>query len=525
LLLLCFGLVWFIRHEEKRLKLDQNLANRYRYHAIPVALSQMYQGKSHDYTAWRNLALRFQDAQRSIQELIEENSHKRDDLGKNVYYWTADDRGLSDYVVLAFTIFGPSVESLSRFYYLLLAIGLALYFLGHWRDPAGLMLVVLYLAGVFVLVRFFHVRELVSASHGDIWKEPIGLFDSRLFDILSFPAFLHLALVCWKRVKLNGLEIVSSIGQGVLLLFLLHARSSLGWQYLALGTLAVCLAARSVWCAYFRTGMGAPYISRAALVIAVLAVSVISLRAYKQRVYPEEYLAEAGDRTFWHNALMGFAYHPRLREKYGFQVDDARVVDIALQWLKARSDPRLRPEWNTHAILCSLGGYGTFDWPTYESVCRDIYQEVWRENPGRAFTSYAFYKPYDVLRQSGKALLLNLKRGALAPLLAVAAVVGLGGILASVGATGKIDFHSHFKGICFLFPFAMIPSVAFYASLTTFGCACILGMMALALPFGRCAKNIWQKLRFGKNGYGSLSDVGLTGNAKLFAADDERTAA
>src|ERR1700685_2115484 len=40
--------------------IEQHVSNRLRYHAIPVVMSVLYHGRTHDYTAFSSLAILFQ---------------------------------------------------------------------------------------------------------------------------------------------------------------------------------------------------------------------------------------------------------------------------------------------------------------------------------------------------------------------------------------------------------------------------------------------------------------------------------
>ena len=52
-------LVCLLFATDRRLGLHQFASTRYRFHAIPVAMSTLYHHRPHDYTALRNLAMRF----------------------------------------------------------------------------------------------------------------------------------------------------------------------------------------------------------------------------------------------------------------------------------------------------------------------------------------------------------------------------------------------------------------------------------------------------------------------------------
>src|SRR5262245_18605523 len=55
---------------DRRLGHYQNASTRYRYHAIPVAISVLHRDHPHDYTACRGLAMRFQNGAETLDNQI-----------------------------------------------------------------------------------------------------------------------------------------------------------------------------------------------------------------------------------------------------------------------------------------------------------------------------------------------------------------------------------------------------------------------------------------------------------------------
>src|SRR5262245_16478984 len=163
---------------DSRLGLYRHASNRYRFHAVPVAVSQLYHGRAHDYTAFRTLGHRFHDGSRDLDEQIAEAIQA--DPGTDTYFWVADDRGLSDFVTAAFRLFGPEVRSLWRFWFLLLTASVGLFALGYWRRPAALALPVFVLFGLLVLAEALPLRTRIPFD-GRFWQEDIALYESRLF--------------------------------------------------------------------------------------------------------------------------------------------------------------------------------------------------------------------------------------------------------------------------------------------------------------------------------------------------------
>src|SRR5262249_22143044 len=132
-------------------------------------------------------------------------------------------------------------------------------------------------------------------------------------------------------------------------------------------------------------------LARPLFVALVLAVSLVGLKQYQRAAYHRHYTSTYGQRTFWHNALMGLAYHPRLRDELPMALcDDRNAVDLVLARMEER-DPNLdKNQWNWQAALNSLGNHNAFDWNRYEAVARGIYFDLWRSRPTQMTACYGY---------------------------------------------------------------------------------------------------------------------------------------
>ncbi len=467
-------------------ELYRSLSNRYRFHAIPVALSEMHHGAPHDYTGYKYIAWPFQDSTRDADELIAEAIAKPPVANPEPYLWLADDRGLSDYVITSFTLFGPRMESLSKFYFVILTASVGLYFLGFWRNTASLMAPILVLFGMLALAHVLKLRTEIPSS-GLIWQEEIALYESRIFDLLALISCFHLALATAPGATRSTL--LTAAFQSAILAFLFHARSSLGWQYLAL--FAVLAARFGFWGLSRWRRMPTGSVTSFLIVGAMLAASLVGLAQYKRATYNPIYFAEGGPRTFWHNAIMGFSYHPQLRQSLRVTAaSDHEAVDLVLRRMREKNDTRIDESWNTKTIMDSLGGHARFDWNAYEEAAKEAYLDVWREHPREAVECYAWYKPKDVAKHVGTVLRLlgrearqtrgrNLLIGT--GLLAVAMVLVVRVsrrdpiLRINLGRTGMV--------VAGLIPFSLIPGIAFYTALTTVSCfdVCAVALLAFGV--------------------------------------------
>jgi hypothetical protein len=487
------ALVALLHDTDRRLGLHEHPSTRFRFHAMPVAISVLYHNHPHDYTAVRSLAMRFQTTDHDIDGQLLAAARSREEHG-GTYFWVADDRGSADFVIGAFRLFGPRVRSLSDFYILILGLSVLLYAAGFWRSPGALLL------PVFVLLCWLAIAQVLlypapfpnAEGH---WSERIPLYESRMFDVLALVAVLHLGVLAAGPVR-GPTAWLTAIPQAALLVFLYHARSSLGWQYLGLFSL---VAARVGWwvACRLRRLVGRTYLSaeagrnacppplalaRPLFVGSLLAASLVGLKQYQRAAYHPGYWHEQGRRTFWHNALMGLTYHPVLREELPMPgCEDRAAIDLVLKRMHEK-DPNLDSyKWNWMAAVNSLGNHNGFDWNRYEKAARGIYLGLWKERPRDMAACYGYYKPAAAVGLAG----LEVDRVATEAWAGRAweFLAGLGLTLGALAVVVRVlrrderargELRALVRVAAGLVPFSLIPGIAFYPAVTTVTCFFLL---------------------------------------------------
>jgi len=364
---------------------DRNVADRYRYHAIPVVLSSMYLGRPWDYTAFKSVAFPFQGAG-DVDTLIAATLKMNPKQMAGDYFWTADDRGTADYVWGAFHLFGPRSSSLYRFYFVLLGLSSVLFVIQFRRHPAALALLPFALAALYASIAVLPLANLNAADRP-------SLFEPRTIEMLAFVATLHLALAPWFDDALTPGRLAASLLQCVLFVECYHARSSIGWEALFVVLSYVTVFTRLGYRAIVRRVEARAALVRAAVLSAVFIGAFAGLNVYRHLVYARHYFEGAGTRVVWHNALMGFGINRNITLAYHVDVNDAHIVEAVATFLKTTGDPRYSSEWNVTNVLNSFGGHSDFNWEIYESAARDLYFKIWREHPRDALHTYLVDKP------------------------------------------------------------------------------------------------------------------------------------
>jgi len=412
LIILLAVLVIYVFNRGVSLGVDQGTTDRLRFHAIPVAIATLYHGFPHDYTSRKQIALTFQDIEPHVNEKIQlMRTAPGIDVNGEKYYWLADDRGLADFVIWAFKLFGPQESSFYNFYFLLLLISLSAYVFAYYRHTEMLVLAIFFVAGIGALMPL----PLLSSGSGFLsvsvnsQASPVGIFESRFFDVLSMLPILHIALFAGRTSHINKISVGLLLAQVFVFVFLYHARSSLGWQIVGLILFALILLAikwRFFKERFLLWNPVPPPVYGVSIAIAAIIFGLMSLSAYKHLRYDPKYFAEMGTRTFWHNALMGLGSpaplawdtFPAQGGDYKVGFDDGMIVDAVIRYSQNNRKEFAEVNWNRVDILNSLGGHNDFDWLKYEVVARKLYWDIVLTNKIRVFKIYALKKPWQSIK-------------------------------------------------------------------------------------------------------------------------------
>jgi len=382
-LILALGIFYFVGLQSE---LDRNVTERTRYHAIPVALSQIHHQRPHDYTGWKVIALPFQGGE-EIEKIIKRSHEKIVTSESEPYYWMADDRGLSDLVNLSFRFFGETMRGLYNGYFSLFVISILIAGFGLRKSTAALaMLNIIVIAyGSYLPNINSAVGTLVSSS-----SYRIHLSESRLFEISGLVFFLQFFSGIAFNIRLRFWEIVSFVVQGIIFGFLYSCRSSLSWLTLCILIMIINLLLQLV----ARTLLNKKPCKQKTLRKCLwgvcagicLVIGVSSLRGWHKLMENTYYLAEGGDRTFYHNALMGLSSHPLFLSKYSLPgPDDAAVIDSVNENLKRGN----HAVFDRQTLLNSLGGHCSANWRSYNQASSDFYIKLWQKHPLEMLENYA----------------------------------------------------------------------------------------------------------------------------------------
>jgi len=476
-------------------ELDRHVTNRLQFHAIPMALSVLYHGRPHDYTAFSSLAIPFQYPTPDVETKIARAISNVPPAGDPTYYWVADDRGMGDYVIAAFALFGPHAKSLYLVYFVVLGASVFLFLADlSWHPLAGALL-------IFALGSLYACTLVIPLGNLTLpIFEPGSLYEPRVLELLSYIAALHLGLTAFFSDRWTPRRRGIVAAQAAIFLACYHARSTVTWE------LVFVLACAAAW--RVRRGRARPdagpgfrqWALKAGWPVVCLVIGMGALKTYQRVVYNPRYFRDMGTRTVWHNALMGLWLNEHVAEKYQLRVNDNVIVAAVRSFLRTSQDPRLTAEWTDSNILGALGGHSTFNWFTYEETAKDLYLHIWRSDPRDMMHCYLVDKPREIVHVLVKAtrpdpsLLHDVPDLGFRPFAPTALALVLPGLW--LVWIGEIPFTAVIVALLCLFACSIVPGFLFYPVVHTmtgaFATVAVMAYLVVAQATAIAMRLIWR---------------------------------
>jgi hypothetical protein len=295
--------------------------------------------------------------------------------------------GLVDYTYWAFKLYGVSINALVLFYFTLLFVSVALFFVTFRRSRFCLLLLMLYLAAHYFALDYAQTRAIIA------------LQNSRFFPVLALLPALHLLLLVVTRAPPTLALVTMAAVQTFILMFMVFCRTQTYWEILAIVLVAVVVTGlRPLRQALFRVRQWPPAIGKSVYETwpAALAVAgVIMLLGYSA-LAPDKalYSAESKAHLFWHDLFAStVGSDPVLYAIYGYNFppfsDDISYV-AAIRDLRGRND-------GASPIAQVVDGVLGIDiWKSngaYDAQMRQLYFRVVREHPWLVVRSFVIGKP------------------------------------------------------------------------------------------------------------------------------------
>jgi hypothetical protein len=299
--------------------------------------------------------------------------------------------GLVDYTYWAFKLYGININALVLFYFTLLFISVALFFVTFRESPFCLLLLMLYLTAHYFALDYAQTRALLAIQN------------SRFFPVLALLPALHLFLLTLMRIRPTAPVVAGAAVQTFILMFMVFCRTQTYWEVFAiLLSAVVATGLRPVRQALLRPKRWLAAIGEAVRETwpAVLAVlGVVALLGYTHFAPDQSlYAKESKAHLFWHDFFVSTVSADRqLLATYGFgsssYTDDMGYL-AALHDLRGRNDGSTPIADEVNGVL----GIDIFKSNgAYDEEMRRLYFRVFREHPWLVVRSFLIGKPVDQL--------------------------------------------------------------------------------------------------------------------------------
>ena len=295
--------------------------------------------------------------------------------------------GLVDYTYWAFKLYGISIGALVLFYFTLLLVSVALFFVTFRRSRFCLLLLMLYLAAHYFALDYAQTRAIIVMQN------------SRFFPVLALLPALYLLLLVATRARPTLAVVAMAAVQTFILMFMVFCRTQTYWEILAIILVAVVVTGlRPLRQALFRVSRWPSAIGKSIYETwpAALAVAgVIMLLAYSA-IAPDKalYSAESKAHLFWHDFFSStVGSDPALYAIYGYNFPP---FSDNISYIAAIRDLRGRNDGASPIAEVDDGVLNIDIWKSngaYDAQMRQIYFRVVREHPWLVVRSFLVGKP------------------------------------------------------------------------------------------------------------------------------------
>jgi hypothetical protein len=378
-----------------RLRLD-NYISHWASAAIPVALSSMNLGNKSNYTGLVDakeiflIATRNSFENKAVDAGISAILSLQDkNLSTATYLLGTDDKGIVDYIKVAFYIFGYQSISLIYLYGFLLFLSSLIFYLRFSNNLGSIVTLTCFLLAHAYVMPPVTVNSQLQTFLALRFMSTLAMIPTLylMFEMVKFTTPPH--------PLFNNLIIFFGLIQLTIILFILQVRFSSIW-------LVVCIISFSIF--IFLTKIFYPLTSKryyrlkASLGITVLLIlGLISLSKYKHYTYDQSYFEVGGaSHVFWHSIYSGLSYHPQYSKENKIYIDDNSVIEATGSFLISNGR---QLEW------ASMGGlspnYSEIKYTIYDNAVKDMVISSLTHEPHIWISAFFYYKPLELINQVG----------------------------------------------------------------------------------------------------------------------------
>jgi hypothetical protein len=322
-----------------------------------------------------------------MNQLMKEASEVAIDTKLPPVILQGNELGLVDYTYWAFRLYGISINALVLFYFTLLTVSVALFYVTFRRSRFCLLLLLFYLASHYFALDYAQTRAIIAIQN------------SRFFPVLALLPALHLILLLATRVRPTPAVVAMAAAQTFILMFMVFCRTQTYWEILAIMLAAVVVTGlRPIRQALLRPSRWFSAIGKTAYETwpAILALlGIVALLGYSQFAPDRSlYARESKAHLFWHDFFVStVSSDATLYWTYGYRVP---VFSDDMAYIAAIHDLRGRNDVTSQIAVESDGLLDIDIWKSngaYDEEMRRLYFRVLREHPWRVVRSFLVGKP------------------------------------------------------------------------------------------------------------------------------------
>ena len=280
--------------------------------AISIAISKINYGLDNGYSGYRNVLdelLKIESGGDTgilisrINIAIDKTLHLPDVTSAGLHYmpnlptW-------SDFVTMAYFIFGPNAKSIFYLYMMLLTVSILVFIMTFRYDPRYLYVSLVFIATFIVVINAPAVVAMTRVCH-------------RFWSYLAIMPALYIAILFIDRHQLTVWKFLGALIQALMLVFIIHVRNVAIYSFVFLFMIIPLFIYIKYYIKSRESNVLKFFIKKiSAWPLVLLLVCFIAMNMYKQEKLSPDYSNIKAGYPFWHMIYVSFVAHPDACIKY-----------------------------------------------------------------------------------------------------------------------------------------------------------------------------------------------------------------
>lgn len=289
-----------------------------------------------------------------------------------------DDRGFADFTFIAFRLFGERMFSLSILWMILFALGVIFTLIVAWNSVGWLILNGLYVTNLMLMPGIF---EETTVS-GQIVMPNQRLTETRLFAIVAIPYFITLSVILLKNL-LNSQSILLGTMSIFMLWWLNSIRSSIRiYLIFIIFSALIIFMWKSI--SGYRSKRSSKQELLPSLCLVFVGFAIMGLANFTKATIENDRYEEFGQRTTWHNFLMGYSYSESLSQELKMSTSDHASLSLVIAYKESgnlESAKALlltdRERLYNESQVALNWEPGTYDWVESEKIAKRLSSRIY----------------------------------------------------------------------------------------------------------------------------------------------------